>query len=72
MPGIVENLHVAKSRMFPGEGVAQADIWIQTVLTMGYEGYYSLELFDDQLYRLDPQTAASLCMEKLTAFKNSL
>jgi sugar phosphate isomerase/epimerase len=72
MPGIVETLHVAKSRMFPGEGVAQADIWIKTVVNMGYEGYYSLELFDDQIYRMDPQAAANLCMEKLTAFENSL
>ena len=72
MPGSVESLHVAKSRMFPGEGVAQADIWIQTVVGMGYNGYYSLELFDDQIYSMDPQQAANLCMEKLVAFEKSL
>lgn len=71
MPGAVETLDVAKSRMFPGEGVAQADAWIKTVTAMGYDGYYSLELFDDQIYRMDPQQAANLCMEKLTTFEKS-
>jgi sugar phosphate isomerase/epimerase len=61
-------LHVAKSRTFPGEGVADAAMWIRQAQKAGYQGYFSLELFDDDIYALEPIEAAKLCWEKLQDF----
>lgn len=66
--GDLQSLHVATSRAFPGEGVADALTWVRTVLDSGYSGYFSLELFDDAIYAMEPQEAARLCREKMEAF----
>ncbi|MFA5570589.1 MAG: sugar phosphate isomerase/epimerase family protein [Sphaerochaetaceae bacterium] len=70
--GNLDELHVAKSRTFPGDGVADAKVWFQTVKQTGFDGYYSLELFDDTLYAMSAHDAAQLCMDKLHAFAKTL
>jgi len=69
--GDLESLHVAKDRTFPGEGIAKAAEWIQAAEAVGYTGYYSLELFDDNLYAMNPNEAALLCRKKLDIFAES-
>ena len=64
--------NIYKSRTFPSDGVADAKVWFQTVKESGFDGYYSLELFDDTLYAMSAHDAAQLCMDKLQAFANSL
>jgi len=66
-----ENLHVAFSRTFPGEGVAHAADWIKSAEKAGYTGYYSLELFDENIYRMEPDKAAHLCRKKLDLFEET-
>ena len=70
----IENgtVHVAKSRCFPGDGVAHAVQWIREAEKAGYKGFYSLELFDDDLYGMAPQAAATLCRQKLDIFEKML
>jgi sugar phosphate isomerase/epimerase len=61
--------HVAKTRAFPGEGIASATSWVEEAGKIGYDGYYSLELFSDSIYALNCEEAAKLCMNKLLAFE---
>ncbi len=68
----LENLHVMYNRVFPGEGVANAKAWVQVVLQIGYQGYFSLELFRQEIWDMNPQEAASLCYNKLQTFAKSV
>lgn len=65
-------LDVAKSRCFPGDGIANAVDWVKSVYSLGYRGYLSLELFNDDLYKMLPSEAAQLCRNKLDAFADIL
>ncbi len=67
-----EQLHVAKTRCFPGEGIADVAEWLKQAEKKGYKGFYSLELFDDGIYSMNTDEAAVLCMKKLEAFAESL
>jgi 2-keto-myo-inositol isomerase len=72
-PGIPhEKLHVATTRVFPGDGLARVSDWVQTAYEKGYQGYFSLELFDAEIYKQTPDFALSLCRRKLDAFAESL
>jgi sugar phosphate isomerase/epimerase len=62
-------MHVTESRTFPGEGRADAPAWIHTAQKLGYDGYYSLELFDPVIYAMESGEAAEFCMQKLKAFE---
>lgn len=64
----LENLHVLHNRVFPGEGVANAKAWVQAVLQAGYQGYFSLELFRQEIWDMNPEEAVSLCHNKLRKF----
>ncbi len=64
-----EDIHVAKSRCFPGDGISNAVKWIKAAEKVGYKGYYSLELFDDTVYAMSPLAAAKLCRQKLDIFE---
>lgn len=68
----LEKLHVMYNRVFPGEGVADARIWVQALLQAGYQGYFSLELFRQDIWDMRPEDAASLCYNKLQIFAESL
>ena len=64
--------HVAKTRCFPGDGIADAVTWVKTAMEVGYNDYFSLELFDDALYEMSPLGAAKLCRQKLDIFEKIL
>ncbi|NQT61022.1 MAG: sugar phosphate isomerase/epimerase [Bacteroidetes bacterium] len=70
--GDLKTLHVAFDRTYPGKGQANAAGWLKAAEKAGYDGYYSLELFNDDLYQMDPKKAASECMYQLVAFEKSL
>lgn len=63
-----EEQHVVKTRVFPGEGIANAGGWIAEAEKSGFNGYYSLELFSDTVWNLPPDSAANLCYEKIYGF----
>jgi len=67
-----EKLHVATTRVFPGDGIARAADWVRTACDRGYQGYFSLELFDAEIYRQTPDFALTLCRRKLDTFAKSL
>jgi sugar phosphate isomerase/epimerase len=69
--GELETLHVAFDRTYPGQGTADAGEWVRFALASGYAGYFSLELFNNELYEMDPFAAAALCMKQLQAFAES-
>lgn len=64
----IEDLHVLHNRVFPGEGVANAKGWVQALLQNGYQGYFSLELFRQEIWDMTAEGAASLCQDKLRKF----
>ena len=68
----MQELEVCSTRTFPGEGVADAKSWVQAALDAGYQGYFSLELFRQDLWDMDSQEAADLCYRKLKDFDEGL
>ncbi|MBD3308325.1 TIM barrel protein [candidate division KSB3 bacterium] len=67
-----DELHVMYNRVFPGEGVANANAWVQALLNAGYDGYFSLELFRQEIWDMRPEYAASFCAHKLQIFADSV
>jgi sugar phosphate isomerase/epimerase len=63
-----EKLHVATTRVFPGDGAARVSDWVKIAAEKGYGGYFSLELFDSEIYRQTPDFALSMCRRKLDNF----
>jgi len=68
----LENLHVMYNRVFPGEGVANAQAWVEAAIRSGYQGYFSLEMFQQQIWDMSPQDAAVLCYNKMRKFAESV
>lgn len=55
-------------RVMPGDGVGPLEEIEHLALTQGYEGYVSLELFNEELWQQDPMEVAQLGMEKMQAY----
>lgn len=68
----LEKLHVMYDRVFPGEGIADARAWVQAAIRSGFQGYFSLELFQQQIWDMSPLDAAVLCYEKMRKFAASV
>ena len=68
----LENLDVLDNREFPGEGVANAREWVNASIRSGYEGHFSLEIFQQRIWAMNPENALALCSEKLSRFAASL
>jgi 2-keto-myo-inositol isomerase len=54
-------------RVMPGDGVAPLTEIFKTLFAIGYEGYLSLELFNRDYWKQDPNTVAKTGLEKLKA-----
>lgn len=65
-----EKLHVLYNRTFPGEGIINAKRWIDVLNKELFKGYYSLELFNQELWEMKPKEAANLCYKKINDFLN--
>lgn len=68
----LDQLHVMYNRVFPGEGIAHAEAWVKTAIRSGYQGYFSLELFRQEIWDMSPEDAAVLCYNKLQKFAESV
>lgn len=52
-------------RVLPGEGVLDLPEIIATLERSGYDGFFSIELFNADLWRLPAKEAARRCYESL-------
>jgi len=65
------NIDVLKDREFPGDGRADVRNWVNMLNKNQYSGYFSLELFDERIWKMDPENAAHYCWNKLNSFFKS-
>jgi sugar phosphate isomerase/epimerase len=61
-------IHVLSSRTMPGEGKLKVADWVRKLTEHSFEGYFSLELFDEIIWSMDPDAAAALCWNNLQSF----
>ncbi len=61
-----------KFRVLPGRGIIPLKTIIKKLQKIGYNGYYSLELFNEELWNKDPFLAAKECFESLEEFRRDL
>lgn len=62
-PGELSNCN--SDRILPGRGILDLHTCISALEQHGYRGYYSLELFNDELWQLSCAEAANLCYQSL-------
>lgn len=80
-PGEIHHVHFAdtpasprlevaerKDRAFPGEGIAPLQRIVDRLAEKGYAGPLSLELFDPEIQRADPEAIARKGIETITPF----
>ncbi len=66
MPDIPADLtHKNADRILPGEGVLDLPGIVGTLERNGYDGFFSIELFSEELWRLPTKEAARRCYESL-------
>ena len=71
-PGPVESL-TDPMRVLPGEGILDLRQWLDEIhQATGYDGYVSLELFNEQIRGLDPSVAAERCFHSVDRLLKSL
>lgn len=56
-----------KDRVFPGDGVAPLAAIFSHLRAIGFDGYLSLELFNEAYYKQDARTVARTGLEKMRA-----
>jgi 2-keto-myo-inositol isomerase len=56
---------VDADRVYPGDGIAPMVEILQTLQTLGYRGYLSVELFNREYWKQDPKLVAKTAREKL-------
>ena len=61
-----------RDRTFPGEGVLPLQRLLAKIKKIGYDGYYSLELFNEQLWDAEVRVAATQAFQKTAAFMQKL
>lgn len=55
------------SRVLPGDGHLDLTQWLRNLQTIGYDGWLSLELFNEKLWAQDPLDVAKLGLAKMKA-----
>jgi sugar phosphate isomerase/epimerase len=55
----------ARDRMIPGEGCANLPALFDALEAGGYDGWYDLEIFSDELWQLDPEDFAQRSVDGL-------
>ncbi len=61
-----------KDRVLPGEGILPVREIIGRLEKVGYQGYYSLELFNEELWRMPIQKAAKKAMKSLRSLQGRM
>lgn len=62
-PGELSNCN--SDRVLPGQGVIDLAAMIAVLEEHGYDGYYSIEMFNDELWKLPVAEAAQQCYDSL-------
>jgi len=65
-PGELSNCN--SDRVLPGSGVLDLQALIDAIEQHAYAGYFSIEMFNDDLWAMPPADAARLCRESLVAY----
>ncbi|HLX61839.1 MAG TPA: TIM barrel protein [Planctomycetota bacterium] len=66
-PNIPKEKIQDKDRVYPGDGIAPITQLIKDLKAMGYTGLLSLELFNPEYWKQDPNTVAKTGIEKVKA-----
>lgn len=65
----IENIPRAQlsdaNRTIPGEGVAPLKAFVRKLQEIGYQGVFSIELFNPKYWERDPKEVAVLCYQKM-------
>jgi len=56
-----------KDRLYPGDGVAEITSLVQALHEIGYTGYFSVEIFNDLYWSMDPYIVAKEALDKTRA-----
>ena len=54
-------------RVYPGDGVAPLGEILRTLRRIDFDGFLSVELFNESYWRQDPRTVARTALEKIRA-----
>jgi len=65
-PGDLSNCN--SDRVLPGQGVLDLAALIGALESHGYDGFFSIEMFNEDLWRLPARDAATLCRESLEPY----
>ncbi len=65
-PGELSNCN--SDRVLPGSGVLDLHALIARIEQFGYDGYFSIEMFSDDLWAMPASEAARLCRESLARY----
>lgn len=71
-PDVPLEMATDSMRVLPGEGVFPLKDILGAAADIGYDGYVSLELFNQQIWDMEVVEAAALCYDKTDAFMRSL
>ena len=63
----IKDLH-DKDRVYPGLGYFDLKGFMQMAKSIGYNGYLSMELFNEEYYKQDPTKVAKECLKSMKAF----
>jgi sugar phosphate isomerase/epimerase len=66
--GVAAGSLADSDRVLPGEGVAPVSAYRDAILAAGYEGYWTLELLNEGLWKLDVEEAAALSARAMHHF----
>lgn len=62
-PGELSNCN--SDRVLPGQGILDLHALLAKLEEFGYQGFYSIEMFNDELWKMPPEQAAAQCYQSL-------
>ena len=68
-PGELSNCN--SDRVLPGQGILDLHGIIAKLEQYGYKGYYSIEMFNDDLWQLPAAEAAAQCYQSMLTLSNN-
>jgi len=57
-----------KDRCFPGDGILPLNDLFNSLRDIGYSGYFSIEIFNDEYWQMDPMDVARIAYQKTKPF----
>lgn len=59
-----EILNVNSDRVVPGDGILPIMEWMKKIEELGFDGYYSIEIFNEDLWKHTPREIAAIVLNK--------